>query len=101
MRVENPTNVAPAGADWASRAGSRGSARAGAELVDSIVLPRTQDLSSLQFAVDMDAATKEIVVKMVDQTTGEVVRQIPSETILKMARAINEMIASQQSTQGK
>lgn len=109
MRVDNPTNVTPAGApsgDWASKAASaasRVSVSANAEPLDSIVLPRTQDLSSVQFAIDVDAAAKEIVVKMVDQTTGEVVRQIPAETILRMARAINEMIAAQSDTgtQGK
>ena len=87
MRVDNPTNAGPAGAatgEWASKPvppTSRASVSANAEPMDSIVLPRMQDLASVQFAIDVDATAKEIVVKMVDQTTGEVVRQIPAEAI--------------------
>ncbi len=39
---------------------------------------------NLQFSVDRD--TNQIVVKVIDAKTGEVVRQIPPESALEMAR---------------
>lgn len=42
----------------------------------------------LQFSVDPD--TKNPVVRMVDTATGEVIRQIPSEESLAIARAIDK-----------
>ncbi len=39
---------------------------------------------NLQFSVDQD--TKQIVVKVIDAKTGEVVRQIPPESALEIAR---------------
>jgi flagellar protein FlaG len=39
--------------------------------------------NELTFAVDR--ASKRTVIRLVDKNTGEVVRQIPSETILHLA----------------
>ena len=44
---------------------------------------------SLQFSVDHDS--KEIVVKLIDQDTQQVVRQMPSEEALRMAKAIDKL----------
>jgi len=44
---------------------------------------------SLQFEIDEDS--KEIVVKIIDQSTKEVVRQMPSKEALEMAKAIDKM----------
>jgi len=43
---------------------------------------------NLQFSVDKD--TKQIVIKVIDAATGEVVRQIPPEAVLEMARNMKE-----------
>jgi flagellar protein FlaG len=44
---------------------------------------------SLQFSVDHDS--KEIVVKLIDQDTKEVLRQMPSEEALQMAKSIDKL----------
>jgi hypothetical protein len=94
MRIENPI-------DAISRPATSGAYHAPRVRVpeppDAIVSTRNPDSSSLQFAIESDATTKEIVVKMVDSTTGEVVQQIPAEEVLRTARAITEMMAAQQS----
>lgn len=45
--------------------------------------------SSLKFEIDDD--TKQIVVKLIDQSTQEVVRQMPTEEALQMAKSIDKM----------
>ena len=44
---------------------------------------------SLQFSIDEDS--KDIVVKVIDQNTKEVVRQIPSKEALQIAKSIDKM----------
>ncbi len=44
---------------------------------------------SLQFSVDTD--TQQTVVKMVDTSTGELIRQFPSETTLAISREIEQL----------
>jgi flagellar protein FlaG len=44
--------------------------------------------NNLEFSVDQD--TKRTVVKVVDQTTKEVVRQFPTEQALAIAKALEE-----------
>lgn len=44
---------------------------------------------SLQFSIDEDS--KDIVVKVIDQNTNEVVRQIPSKEALQIAKSIDKM----------
>ncbi len=53
---------------------------------------------SLQFTVD--EGTERIVVKVIDDSTGEVVRQIPPEEILKLAAHFKEMLESNQDAGG-
>ncbi|MBI3476201.1 MAG: flagellar protein FlaG [Acidobacteria bacterium] len=102
MRIENPIPEIPFGGAATSAAHKSAplppqvSAPAASELPDVVVSALKRDLSSIQFAIENDSSTHEIVVKMVDQSTGEVVRQIPSEEILRTARAITEMMAAQQ-----
>lgn len=43
---------------------------------------------NLEFSVDTD--TKKTVVKMVDTSTGELLRQFPSETTLAISRGIDQ-----------
>jgi flagellar protein FlaG len=48
-----------------------------------------------RFAIHVDPTTKEIVVQLIDENTGEVIRQIPSAEMLRLAQAINEELAKQ------
>jgi flagellar protein FlaG len=45
--------------------------------------------SSIQFVVD--GKTNEVVVKIVDDDTGKVIRQIPPEDVVKMKEHLKEM----------
>jgi len=56
--------------------------------------------SPLQAVIEADSVTKEIVVKMVDAATGEVVRQIPPEEMLRIARAISGKLSAEQQKTG-
>lgn len=49
----------------------------------------TGSSQSLQFSIDEDS--KDIVVKVIDQSTKEVVRQIPSKEALQIAKSIDKM----------
>ena len=52
---------------------------------------------SLQFEVDKD--TDKLIVKVVDLTNGEVIRQIPSEEVVRIARVMGKapgVLVSQQ-----
>ncbi|MCQ8182084.1 flagellar protein FlaG [Methylomonas sp. SURF-1] len=55
------------------------------------ILQATQ--RNLQFKVDDD--TKEVVVKIVDSESGELVRQIPSEEMLAFIRRMQELQGDQ------
>lgn len=43
----------------------------------------------LEFSVDKD--TDDIVVKVLDKESGDVIRQIPSEELLKIAKALDKL----------
>jgi flagellar protein FlaG len=58
-------------------------------------LVRHLGVASNHFDVQADPVTKEIVIRVVDANTGQVIRQIPSEEMLRMAQAIAQQIASQ------
>jgi len=45
--------------------------------------------TNLRFEVDDD--TSKVVVQVVDSATGEVVRQIPSEEVLNMSKALGKL----------
>ena len=45
--------------------------------------------SSLSFAVDHD--TGKAIVRVTDQTTGQLIRQIPSQEAIDLAKSINQM----------
>ncbi len=47
-----------------------------------------QSNQTLEFSVDTD--TQRTVVKMVDTSTGELIRQFPSETTLAISRGIEQ-----------
>lgn len=49
----------------------------------------TASSQSLEFSIDDDS--KDIVVKVIDQNTKEVVRQIPSKEALEIAKSLDKM----------
>ena len=44
---------------------------------------------SVQFQIDPDY--KELIVKVVDQETGKLIRQIPTEEVVKMSKAMDNL----------
>lgn len=46
---------------------------------------------SVELRYGMDEATRKLVVQIVDRTTGEVLRQIPPEEVLAIARGLDRM----------
>ena len=44
---------------------------------------------SVQFKIDPDY--KELIVKVVDQDTGKLIRQIPTEEVVKMSKAMDNL----------
>ena len=44
---------------------------------------------SVQFKIDPDY--KELIVKVVDQDTGKLIRQIPTEEVVKMSKAMDSL----------
>jgi flagellar protein FlaG len=56
-----------------------------AKAVERVVQPKA---NALQFSVDQ--STGQTVVRIVDGGTGDVIRQIPSEEIIKIAQSIEQ-----------
>jgi uncharacterized FlaG/YvyC family protein len=46
-------------------------------------------------SVEVDPVTQEIVAKLVDENTGKIIQQVPSEAMLNMARSIDEELAKE------
>lgn len=57
--------------------------------VDNINKMLMQDNKGVEFSVD--SSTKKSVVKVVDSTTGDLIRQFPSEEGLSLTRAIDRI----------
>jgi flagellar protein FlaG len=57
---------------------------------DNISQAVQQTNQNLQFEFSMDTDTNKSVVRVVDKQTGELVRQIPSEETLEIARSIDQ-----------
>lgn len=106
-----PLDERPAGAADPSTVGGPAAARpnaapAGASVtpaparheVDTAVKKLNESMAassqSLEFSVDEDS--KQIVVKLIDQGTKEVLRQIPSVEALQMAKAIDATLDKKQ-----
>lgn len=45
---------------------------------------------SLQFSIDRD--TSRVVIRVTDSSTGEVIRQIPPDEILRMDKELDRML---------
>lgn len=57
--------------------------------VDSLNKAMRQVNSNVEFSID--AETKHTVIKVVESTTGEIIRQFPSEEVLAITRSIDQM----------
>jgi flagellar protein FlaG len=73
-------------ADAANRTTSPTDIRNAVEKVKEFVSPVASDI---QFSIDEDTGTT--VVKIIDRTTDEVIRQIPSEEMLDIAKALDRL----------
>ncbi|HTY36932.1 MAG TPA: flagellar protein FlaG [Bacteroidota bacterium] len=51
-------------------------------------------MAGTRLLFSVDDVTKETVVTVVDQDTGEVIRQIPSETMLKISESITRLLGA-------
>ncbi len=49
---------------------------------------------SLNLQYSMDDDTKKMIIRLVDASTGEVIRQIPNEEMLAIARALDRAMSS-------
>jgi flagellar protein FlaG len=94
-QVVQPSNPAPARPDTrpvvvpASQAvQAQPSAQELKNAVAAINQAMQQSNRNLEFSVDSD--TNTTVVKMVDTSTGELIRQFPSETTLAISRGIEQ-----------
>ncbi len=56
--------------------------------VETLNKAMQQSNQNLEFSVDTD--TKKVVVRMVDTSTGQLIRQFPSEETLAISRGIEE-----------
>jgi len=56
---------------------------------DNINLAMKQANQNLEFEFTMDTDTKKSIIKVVDKQTGELVRQIPTEETVAIARSID------------
>jgi flagellar protein FlaG len=57
---------------------------------DNISQAAEKSDQNLQFEFSMDTDTNKSVVKVVDKQTGELIRQIPSEETIEIARSIDK-----------
>ena len=83
-----PENVQQTGnaQEQAQRGPSAGELQKALEEVEKAVAPMAQ---SLQFSLDKDSG--RTVVKVMDTDTNEVIRQIPSEEVLAISKAVDKL----------
>lgn len=97
LASSSPSNTTPSFRSDAGLSSSRGEADAGQakqeiDVNDAVERVRTQVQSlqrDLNFSVD--DSTGQVVIQVLDGDSGKVVRQIPSEDILRLAERLDEM----------
>jgi len=64
------------------------------EVVEAAIQEANQTLAdtSLAFSISVDGHTDQVVVQLTDRSTGEVVRQIPSEDQIAIAARLRELV---------
>lgn len=78
--------VQPLAQDTAVKEPSPSALQQALDEVQSVIRPVAQDL---QFSVEKD--TGKTVVKIVDSATDEVIRQIPSEELIAISKALDKL----------
>jgi len=87
-----PLGPAPSNADQEASARNRTLASAVRLLNDTGAAG-----SSHEFSIAIDPTTRQAVIRIMDRSTNEVVEQLPSEYLLRVARELTETIAQQSS----
>lgn len=87
--VAAPQAQSPVPAQAAAKANTAPTQEQIKSTLDSMNKVLKQNNAGLEFSVDED--TKRTVFKLVESTTGEVIRQYPTEDLLAIARAIDQM----------
>jgi len=82
-----PAVVAPVATDASAKPVSQSELQQSLEALRKAIKPAVAD--SLEFSIDHDSG--RTVVKVVDTATDTVLRQIPSEDILRLARELDRM----------
>lgn len=87
-RVQQPLDqpVASSGAPAQNRQPTNEEVQRAVENLKRITQPVAQNL---QFSVDKE--TGDTVIKVVDEITKEVIRQIPSEEVLELAKSLDKL----------
>ncbi|WP_404401955.1 flagellar protein FlaG [Idiomarina seosinensis] len=99
--VQQQANAAPpadAVKEGQASAQTSSSAAAVAEQIEQLNQSQTIRNTSLQFV--MQENNEPPVVQVVDQDSGDVIRQIPSEVAVKIAKAIDELVDTEDSRSG-
>jgi len=72
-----------------AKGGANFSKRQIEELVQALNEFLSRNSFSISFAIDKD--TDELVIKVVDRQTGELIKQIPSEDVLRLSKTFDEL----------
>jgi flagellar protein FlaG len=91
-----PTSPSTTNADAAKTAADAASTEQVKAAVDTV--NAAIESRNVQLKFDIDAQTKQIVTRVVDKTSGEVLRQIPSDVVLRLARAMSDKAGSGSNT---
>lgn len=90
QQLESALNKLPAAGGFLAQAESNSKVTTAAELVEP--LQRINEVMSqrgLEF--DLNDASSRVVTRVIDRESGEVIRQIPAEEVLRIAERLSEM----------
>ena len=91
IATTQPANPAPSRTQKVSSAKQENAQRARIEAaVRKLADVASEGNTDLSFSVD--SSSDQVVVKVTDANTGKVIRQIPSEELLRIARNVREML---------
>lgn len=93
VSVQQEANNAQASADSADTQSSEGQDRGnGQAIVDAVAeIESFVQVQNRNLAFSIDENTKRSVVTVKDSTSGDVIRQIPSEEVLRLAERIKDL----------
>ena len=95
-----PSGVAPGGKGEATRAAETARPVAEAPAVPAKEPPKVDPHSNTQLQFSVDEPSGRMIVSIVDRDTSEVLRQIPAEEMLAVARQIEQQLRDTGSTKG-